>query len=92
MVECKRAIALDIIVPAVVEAVVRCYEHLVLSEISSVFRSSSHGMHMLTATRELDSRQLLLVVLLKGRGSRLEEIGLRDGKSFDICGWLSQCS
>ena len=42
------------------------------------------GTDVLASARELDGRQLLLVVLLKRGGGGLEELGLVDGEGFDV--------
>ena len=42
-------------------------------------------VYILASSRELRSSQLLLVVLLKGAGGRLEEFGFVGGEGFDVC-------
>ena len=85
MIKCKGSLALNVVVPVLAKRVVPADENLALVNNSDSYSDPS-VTNILATPRQLRRGQLLLVVLLKGRSSGLEEIWLFDGESFDI--WL----
>lgn len=79
--------ALDIVVFFLSKRIVRADQDLIPPQLDSAdsFKLDAGLSHILPTTRQLDSSQLLLVVLLECRASFLDKSWLVFGQGSDVC-------